>query len=280
MEYPEFWEVGNLVDVDTAIYLPKRVLLRESKGRLYLVLDNNAGFQVVKPTTTDYNLLLSLINLVKPLDTLTLSGLMETISPEAAVKWVQENGLPETESSYLEDFWGLMKGTEMVDEKSREFGSRIWLSLTRFRRQVVTLYLLFHLWQALLYDDEQEIAKYLQPLAAKDISGSSFKHKKITAQQFLSGLIDQRLREMQPRFSAYLPNPKIILHTNNLFTVAYFQLACLITQKEEGKHLKTCPREEGGCGKLFWGHGNRKFCPKCDRRTAYSRRKKKEKNGQ
>jgi len=275
-----FVDAGNLIDVDVAVYLPNRVILRESKGRLYLVLDTKAGFQVIKPDTADYNsLLFSLVNLVKPnTSKYSFKELMELITPETATRWIKEKGFPEIECSYLIDNLGIIKGWEVENKKSQEFGSRIWLSLSRFRRQLVTLYLLFHLWQGLLYESEQKITICLQALAAEDISGLSFEQKKITAQQFLSGLIEQRIQKMQPRFSAYLPYPKIILHTDSLFTAAYFQLACLITQGEkDGKHLKMCPKEEGGCGNLFWGHGNRKFCPLCDRRTAYSRRKKKEK---
>ncbi|HAA81541.1 MAG TPA: hypothetical protein DCE09_08320 [Thermoanaerobacter sp.] len=260
MVYFEFEEIGNLIDVDVAVTTWERIILREREGEQYLV--SGGAPKVVKPPTTDYNFMLSLINLVKVSDvSVSFEGLMNSISFEAAAKWVQENGFPEVEHYYLD-------------------GAYAWLSLSRFRREVVTLWLLFHLWLALLYEDEKEITRYLQSLAARNISDFSFRRKKITAQQFISDLIDQRLKEMQPRISAYLPNPRILLHTNNLFTVAYFQLALLITQKDEtkGKNLKVCPIEEGGCGNLFWGHGNRKFCPLCDRRTAYSRRKKKNKN--
>jgi len=264
MAYLEFGEVGNLVDVDTTVALWERVVLREKEGGQYLVSDG-ACVGVIKPPTVDYNFMLSLINLVRPPSmSASFEDLVETISSEAAAEWIQRNGFPEVEYYYLD-------------------GAYAWLSLSRFRRQVVTLYLLFHLWQALLYDNEREVDRYLRPLAARDISGLSFRHKKIIAQQFISNLIDQRLREMQPRFSAYLPSPKILLHTSNLFSVAYFQLATLITRETQGepekkKHLKVCPDDQGGCGNLFWGHGNRRFCPNCDRRTAYSRRRKRNKN--
>jgi len=259
MVYFDFEEIGNLLDVDVSAITWERIILREREGKHYLVSDG--ACKVFKPPTRDFNFTLSLINLVKVADMpLNFEGLMDGISFEAAAKWVQENGFPEVEHYHLD-------------------GAYAWLSLSRFRRQVVTLWLLFRLWRALLYEDEKEITQYLQPLAARNISDFSFRHKKIIAQQFISDLIDQRLKEMQPRISAYSPNPKILLCSNNLFSAAYFQLACYIAKKDiEGyKNLKQCPEEEGGCGNWFWGHGNRKFCPRCDRRTAYSRRKKKEK---
>jgi hypothetical protein len=74
--------------------------------------------------------------------------------------------------------------------------------------------------------------------------------------------------------------PVIHLRIDNFFDIAYFQLAQLMTKPEgnDGRaHLKTCPIEEGGCGSIFWGHGNRKYCPDCRRSTAAYRRKKRKK---
>ncbi|MCG0276865.1 MAG: hypothetical protein L5655_12070 [Thermosediminibacteraceae bacterium] len=273
-----FASVGNLIDIECSALRPKKIKTVEFYGAIYLVEDG--PWDIVRPSTSNNEILFSFINLIKLEDkpkSITFEQLMNTISLNDAINWIQKNGFPEIGRLYITD------ANDELDEITRALGTYYWLSLGQFRRQAVTLYLLFHLWQALLYEDEGKIPYYLQPLAADDVNKLSSKQQKLTAQVFISELINERLGKIDFRLNMDLSKPRIIFYTPSLFSAAYFQLACLITLKDKekvGKHLKICPQEKGGCGNFFWGHGNSVYCPLCDRRTAYSRRQKRNKTSQ
>jgi hypothetical protein len=51
-------------------------------------------------------------------------------------------------------------------------------------------------------------------------------------------------------------------------TEAYWQLTNLmLNTAQSARRYHMCP-----CGRQFYGRPNRKWCPRCDRRTAYSQR--------
>jgi hypothetical protein len=207
---------------------------------------------------------MSLINLVQDDENLPLDflALMQSISEDAAAAWVEKNGFPEVD---LFDF-------DCED-------AFCWLSLERFCRETSMLYFLLGLWVAMLDEDERRISRYLRFFSEWIFAGKKNFHsiEEKDLYPIVQHIMGKRLSGISPRFRFEEGNPVIYLEANSLFAVAFFQLAQLMTKLDDDskrKHLKKCPVEEGGCGNLFWGHGNRKFCPNCPRSTTLYRRKK------
>gem|GEM_PF-4144263 len=152
---------------------------------------------------------------------------------------------------------------------------QVALRLFSFRFRVILLYIHFQLWHA-LYSGENKngiIDEYVKRVLIKE--GSVEK----TASMRLSDETAMNLRNLRIT-SKYEKNSNSFvlgIRALDLFDIAYFQLANLLTMKDAvvQRHLKTCSNQE--CGHLFWGeHGHNRYCPLCDRRTIYSRRNKKE----
>jgi hypothetical protein len=141
------------------------------------------------------------------------------------------------------------------------------------------LYLLFRAWLALLSEDRQALVIYLDRLRgdAHSVRGRSWVVQQRTAQAVIAELISERLRQLSPvmwwPYGEHLRptgTPSFALRASRLFDYVFFQLASLIMKPESEvkRGLKQCH----GCSQFVWGHGNRRYCSRCDRRTLWSRK--------
>jgi len=64
-------------------------------------------------------------------------------------------------------------------------------------------------------------------------------------------------------------------HATDIIGACNMLLSMMMTTGE-GKNVKICPN----CGDFFTGHGNKKWCPKCNRKTISSRKKRGEQRKQ
>lgn len=262
--FKTLWEdVGKLGNIRIKTRKAERVIVREFKGEKYLASVGSFWDKesmktyhsiILESKAADPNFVLSLINLVREDENLPLRESL-SIPDDAAATWVEKNGFPK------------------VDIFDLDSDSFYRLPFEYFYTHTGALYLLFKLWLALLDNDEIRIYRFLKYFSEQFDIQVREENLYLILQHYIN--IGMSNLKMQLDFEE--GKPVIHLETDNLFSAAYFQLAQLMTKPkdyESWKHLKTCPIEEGGCGNIFWGHGNRKYCPDCRRSTAAYRRKK------
>ncbi len=247
----------------------ERVDLREHQGRLWLVAMGRP--QPYAPSVPDGPaFLLQLINLVK--QPISWDRVDESVTVTAAQEWCTQHGLPVVEA--------------IIDE------GRPGLSLGLFQRETLTLALLCSVWRAIFYEDKPTLARDLpqflkawasQRMGATDcwrelvlrraalIAKGSPVEREELAKANIAELLHERLAQVNLTFAWGDSVPHLRL-TAGLFDIGYLQVASLLTKPdvEITQHLKTCQN----CQRLFWGHGNRRYCPRPQCRRQYVHRKK------
>jgi hypothetical protein len=223
-----------------------------------------------RPVDSPLSTLFSLLDLVH--EPISWEALDSCVSPERAVQWCLDHGLPESERCYDNRLWS--EGDWSPDD-------RACLPLEIFQKQVLTLFLCFHCWRILVGEQWDQLDAVLIALSdtkgPERIQGAPLEWRQHYAQWYLlSHIMTQRVERIRPTYSWPLgddgPNgtPGIRLVASSLFDYAFFQLAQLTMKPklEIKRKLKLCR----GCSRFFWGHGNRRYCerPGCDRRTIWS----------
>lgn len=106
-----------------------------------------------------------------------------------------------------------------------------------------------------------------------EFKNSNWKRRLEKLTHLFSTAINTELNEM--KFSFYASTSQFTLEATNLFQVIMYERAILISKMNvEGKsNIKTCANPN--CLAIFNGHGNKKYCNNCDRRTMWSRKNKK-----
>lgn len=213
-------------------------------------------FEFFSCSTNNINILLSLIQLVKePIDWNNLSS---SFSEEEIIAWCEKYTLPGS----------IPKEFEFFDTENLKFVYSC-VRLDEFHTKVTELYLLFKLWYEMSMGDHDKAKKYALKLAER-LEDYEIKDQ-ISLNIILSAFIDMELKNTYLRFSNFGTN-KLYLDTDNIYSMCFFQLSNIVTKPlESKKHLKICK----GCKTIFWGHGNRCYCENCDRRTVWSREKRK-----
>jgi hypothetical protein len=203
------------------------------------------------------------------------------VPPEAVLKWCGDHGLPEAKLRRLGDQGRFCAG----------------LLLHEFQEQTLHLYLLYQLWHALSVEDPHMIDCYLQALTPSYLPRP--RTSRHGAERKLSESVNTYIH-LAVRLT-FRNNPPGFLWTvgpsrdievirfligdmlpgavgPSLFSVAYLELGFLITREpdEAKKRIKQC----AWCRSVFWGHGNRLYCDKCDRRTVHSRIKRSQVTGE
>jgi hypothetical protein len=279
--------IGGLVTPDAGFSFYEHVSLCECDGTRYLVGHGNMKgiFSpqtgawdpdrggIFRPTSGPFETLFALMRLVRT--PAQYKALDACVSPEETVQWCLDHGLPQNgKPVFIPDLddWGY------------------WYPLEDFQKQTITLFLAFECWRILVSEAWDQFDAVLIALSDRPdrIQGLSLEQKKHYAQwNLFSPIIGARVRRIWPRYVWPLgPNgstdgaPSISLVASSLFDYVFFQLAELTMKpkREVTQRLKLCL----GCAQFFWGHGNRQYCsrPGCDRRTIWSRRKRKEKKDQ
>ncbi len=237
----------------------------------------------------DYNkLLFSTIGLVnKPnrwdWDVFTFCDLdwhksfIDAIQFDRVGQWLTDYGLPSFDTElYQRGYWGY--------------------PLKDFKVHVGTIFLMYQTYSAVMdRNDPKQLALDLtnQPLlywnsgATPDLAGTvkkaDFQRKilngdienAVHSAQFIMGVIlDRQVKNITLNYS--FADSRFYWHASSLFDICYYQIAALTTLdlnefQEQRRNIKTCEH----CNSLFWGHGNRRYCYNCDRRTVWKRRHRK-----
>lgn len=245
------------------------ITLREQNGELWLVA--TGSLQPPAPAVPDGpELLLALINSVK--QPLLWDRVDESVTATDAQEWCTKYELPVIEA--------------LIDK------GRPGLSLGLFQREALTLALLCSVWRAIFYKDKPALARDLPQLlkawanqrrGATDcwrkvvldhaalIAKSSPIAREALAKMYVEEMLIERLARVNLTFAMGDSVSRLHL-TAGLFDICYLQMASLLTKTavEIRQNLKVCQN----CQQLFWGHGNRRYCPRsqCDRRTVHRRK--------
>lgn len=222
-------------------------------------------FEFYTVSTNDLNILLSLISLVnEPIDVNNLSA---AFSNKDIINWCKTHTLPSVKKHEKWKMCDTDKYTFLYDS----------MPLDIFYHEAITIYLIFKICGLLNEDDFTKAKEYATKL--KDLTLENGKEEienNIDINIIISTIIDYKIKNVHLRFLNFATN-KLFLDADDLFSMIYFQLANLITKpiEERQKHIILCIN----CGKAFWGHGNRKYCYDCDRRTVFSRKQRANKEG-
>lgn len=151
------------------------------------------------------------------------------------------------------------------------------LELDHFRYKVAWLYTHFKVWHS-LYSGQSK-GGVLEEYANRNLVKEESTRE--AAAVLLGAEITMRLNNsrLTSEYNKESGSFTLGIRAQNLFDIAYFHLANLLTMKDATiqRHLKTCNNPQ--CNHLFWSeHGHSRYCELCDRRTIWSRKKKKEGN--
>ena len=251
-----------------------RVIVSTCEGVDYLCLDGECrlAHQLPKKKKAEqYDLLFDLLNLVQ--EPIQWDDPVTAISPENLISWCEK--------------YGVILHMEIMPNG----GEGVRLRTAQI--EVLTLYLIYHLWQSVLLppaptrdvlEQEQEerfrlILLLLRRYSSRNIASPDWtlrvaarednpEQQRLLLKTFLQEVVRQRCSDLLPSLSLLHQPPQLVMEAGCPLTEAYWQLTHLMlnpTPSTRRHHV--CP-----CGRQFYGRPNRKWCPQCDRRTAYSRR--------
>lgn len=270
-------DVGSLGEVEytLALFGPGNYSIIEIEaegkyGKYYIIPD---GYCRSVEIPRDSRLLLHLLEVVNGPASWDWAALSEIVPSEKAMWWTRKYGLP----GYDPDFYA----------RFHEYA----YPLSLFRKHAATLFLMFKLYEAVYYEDEKEMIRYLSALIKhpdferyppekyeewqKEFSKRPLKNKKEYVLFQIRRIVNREIKNIRVFFS--LTDPNLYLHATSHFDICYYQLGLLLTKNDETawKNIKKCVN----CNKYFWGHGNKKYCNACDRRTVWSRNHPKRRRG-
>lgn len=220
---------------------------RKNKEEWYIIGTGYIKENGAETRFSDLEILNSLINLSSKI--VENNGLKDELAFYDEVKaWCEKFGLPYNEPYFT---------TKYFDKKG--IGGTRAFRLWEFKRRIAVLYDAFQLWYGLTFNDKEKIVKYSSYLIQGD--------KKLDEQiPFLKESLAYKVwsemdTEISVRYNKTTDSYEITPHAGSLVSVAYFQLAMLMTNKGE-KGVKFC----SVCNKLFEiEHRSRKICDNCQR---------------
>lgn len=200
----------------------------------------------------DKNVLLSLISVLDEPISWDWNKINEYISPKKMIKWVKRNGLPCSQDEYLFNKF-----------------KKVGVSINDISLEIAQLYLIYNVWVAFNLMDENKISKYLRILDSKFGNKEKINNfKKHMVPIVIVDILNSRFDRIKIRF-AY--DYSFCLSTYSMLDICFFQLANIIARGDiTSKNIKKCP----SCNDLFIGHGNKKYCKNCNRKTEWSRKNK------
>jgi hypothetical protein len=252
----------------------ERVIISECEGVDYLCLAGECrlAHQLPKKKKAEqYDLLFDLLNLLQ--EPVQWDDLATSVPPEKLIGWCEK--------------YGVILPMEVM----RNGGEGVQLRTAQI--EVLTLYLLYHLWQSVLLppaptrdvlEQEQEERSRLILLLLRRYSSGNIvspdwtlrvaarednpEQQRLLLKSFLQEVVRQRCSDLMPSPSLLHQPPQLVMEAGCPLTEAYWQLTYLmLNPTPSARRHHVCP-----CGQQFYGRPNRKWCPQCDRRTAYSRR--------
>jgi hypothetical protein len=251
-----------------------RVIVSECEGVDYLCLDGECRLvhQLQKEKKAEpCGLLFDLLNLVQ--EPVQWDDLASAVSLENLISWCEKYGM-------ILHMEVMPNGGEGVRLRTAQI-------------EVLTLYLIYHLWQSLLLPPDQTrdglereqkerfrlIHLLLGCYSSRNIvspdwtlrvaaSEDNPEHQRLLLTTFLQEVLRERCRDLMPSPSLLHQPPQLMMEAGCPLTEGYWQLIYLMLNPDSSaRRHHVCP-----CGRQFNGRPNRKLCRQCDRRTAYSRR--------
>lgn len=253
-----------------------QVIISECEGVHYLCLSGacRLAHQLPKEKKAEqYDLLFDLLNLVR--EPVQWNDLTASVSPETLISWCEKYGM-------LLHMEVMPNGGEGVRLRTAQI-------------EVITLYLVHRLWQSVLLppaamrdvlEQEQEerlrlILLLLRRYASRNIVSPDWtlrvaarednpEQQRLLLKTFLQEVVRQRCSDLLPSPVILHQTPQLVMEAGCPLTEAYWQLTCLmLTPSDSARRYHLCP-----CGRQFYGHANRKWCARCDRRTEFSRKRR------
>lgn len=253
-----------------------RVIISTCEGVDYLSLDGECRLAHTLPKEKkgeSYSLLYDLLNLVR--EPVQWDDLAASVPTENLISWCGR--------------YGVLLPMELMPNGGE--GVR----LRTAQVEVLTLYLIYHLWQSVLRPPartrdvlEQErkerlrlILLLLRRYFSRDLASPAWplriaatqnnaEQQRLLLETFLQQVVNQKLNGLTPAISLLHQPRQTLMQAESPMAVAYWQLAALMLKPNDVRHYHLCP----SCGRSFYGRPNRKYCPRCDRRTEHSRRRR------
>jgi len=256
-----------------------RFMIAACEGVDYLYLDGECRLLHALPKKTtqkknreEYALLVDLVNLVRP--PAQWDDLDKSVPREALITWCETYG-------------------ELLPMEIMPNGAE-GVRVSTAQVEVLTFYLLYRLWQSMLLPPdlsrdilEQDQAvrfRLIQMLHRRYRSRNLFSpgqtlrlaageddpaRQRLLLNSFIQEVVNQRFDGLTPSVSLVHQPPQLVMQAQCPLTVAYWQLVNLMLKPDDARRYHICP-----CGRSFYGHANRKYCVRCDRRTEHSRRRR------
>lgn len=188
-------------------------------------------------------------------------------------EWCMEYGLPYREEYFYKNYPKQNNSSTTILNNS---AFRLW----EFKRSVTELYNIINLWYGLTFNDAERIIKYSGSFRFSsgkiDLNKDWDEQKSLLKESLAFSVNLGSSASLDIKYNKKNDSYEIIPYTDSLLSVAYFQLAMLMTNKGS-VNVKFCSI----CKKLFIvEHGNTKVCNSCKReyhriKTQESRRKSK-----
>jgi len=209
-------------------------------------------------------LLISIINLATKIE--ENDGLKEQLAfVDEITEWCVNYGLPFEDNYFRQNYYEDDKGNSKnkMDYISRRgempLTGYLGFSVREFKRRIAVLYSIFQLWYGLAFDDIKKIIDF-SPLVSKIDTDKDLGDQILELKRVLPYRINSLMRTMiSLQYNEKDDGYTIVPSTNNLISVAFFQLSMLMTNKGL-KGVKFCSH----CNKLFEiNHGGTKICDDC-----------------
>lgn len=265
-------DIGNLAEVKTfnGVYKkyklvsfvnPINPMSKEWYLRTCCEPDNNKEFIHSNP-----ELLISIINLATKIE--ENDGLKDQLAfTDEVTEWCVKYGFPFQDDYFWQNYYEDVNGNP---KNKKDYVSRrgempltgyLGFSVKEFKRRIAVLYSIFQLWYGLTFDDMKKIITFSPILSKIDID-KDLDTQILGLKEFLPYLMTSKMKTMiSLQYNEKDDGYSIVPITDNLISVAYFQLAMIMTTKGF-KGVKFCSH----CNKLFKvNHGSTKMCDSCKR---------------
>jgi ribosomal protein S27AE len=157
--------------------------------------------------------------------------------------------------------YGIKHDNDLQKQYNNTFGFDLW----RFKYRLYSLYLCFAAYAAIHEENYKLLAKIIPGI---DRKGVTKEHDVLEyAKEWLSlscGNISVALKPSPTGFVLASEATGIISACRVFIAL---MAASIKVQGDQIINIKTCPN----CGDFFSGHGNKKYCSRCDRRTIWAR---------
>lgn len=270
--------IGNLKQVGHLPLVFEEYEVATHGGKEYL--EGTTLQRIDKPIRYDSPaVLLALVGLVNPplpeyFKSNNNEPMKKAIPSKGIIKFCERFGMPYSEShptSSLPTIGDILRDHTVLAEKGI-------LDMDHLRYKSAWLFTRFHVWYE-FYSGEKKGAREYAARFKELYPEHSIED---AAKEGLASEVALKIDHIRilPQYSRTSGNFTLNIRAKDLFDIAYFHLANLLTMSTAHirQHLKECQNER--CSRLFWAiHGHQKYCEFCDRRIVHKQKKGREQNG-